>query len=157
MSHFLFVAGALRERDSLESAELQLGHEVWGLRTQLIRDNLKQYLMDQSCGLVYVLKVGICAQFTVMSGIRPFQDLDPFLREDLHGEARYGFVRIKVGRRWGSSSPTETMALLQKILEVPDHAELTRRLNLGMHRLTEEQYQALVKELTKSSSNARRS
>lgn len=147
MSHFLFVAGALRERDSLESAELQLSHEVWGLRTQLIRDNLKQYLTDQSCGLVYVLKVGICAQFAVMSGIGPFQDLDPFVREDLHSEARYGFVRIKVGRRWRSSSPTESVALLQKILDVPDHAELTRRLNLGMHRLTEDQYQALVKAL----------
>src|SRR5262245_27935846 len=142
MSHFLFVAGALRERDSLESAELQLGHEVWGLRTQLIRDNLKQYLTDQSCGLVYVLKGGIFAVFTVMAGTRTCRVLDPSLREALHGEARVGFVRIKVGRRW-SSSPAKSVAHLQKILEVPDHAELTRRLNLGMHRLTEEQYQAV--------------
>ena len=29
MSHFLFVAGALRERTSEESAELQLGHGLW--------------------------------------------------------------------------------------------------------------------------------
>jgi hypothetical protein len=54
MSHFLFVAGALRERTSEESAELQLGHGLWGLCTELIRRNLQTYLDAESRGLVYV-------------------------------------------------------------------------------------------------------
>jgi hypothetical protein len=146
MSHFLFIAGALRERDSLQSAELQLAHHIWGLRSQLIRDNLSQYLTDKSCGLIYVLKVGICAQFQIISGVQSFERLDQFVRDELHTEARYGFVHITMGRRWASSSP-ESLALLHKVLEVPDQAELTRRLNLGMHRLTEEQYQAILRAL----------
>jgi hypothetical protein len=32
-------------------------------------------------------------------------------------------------------------------LQIPDQAELTRRLSLGMHRLTEAEYQAIVQRL----------
>ena len=145
MSHFLFVAGALRERDSRESAELQLTHHVWGLRSQLIRDNLSRYLTEQSHGLVYVLKAGISAQFTIESPVLPFQSLDPFVRDEFHAEARYGFVRIAVERRW-ASSPAASLALLQAALAV-DEAELVRRLNLGMHRLTDEQYRTIIEGL----------
>lgn len=147
MSHFLFVAGALRERDSLQSAELQLDHQIWGLRTQLIRDNLDRYLADDSCGLVYVLKSGICAQFRILCRAQPLQALGPLMVDDLRAEARYGFVRIAVERRWAGTSPAHSLSLLQSILDVPDHAELTRRLNLGMHRLTDGQYQAVVHAL----------
>lgn len=146
MSHFLFVAGPLRERDSAKSAEIQLAYEVWGLRTQLMKDNISRYLTDRSCGLAYVLKSGICAQFTITSGVQPFDQLDEFVRDDLQTEARYGFLRIRAERRWNSSS-SESLALLHTVLDVPDQGELHRRLNLGMHRLTEEQYQAIIKGL----------
>lgn len=146
MSHFLFVAGALRERSSQESADLQLIHQVWGLPSQLICDNLRQYLTDQSCGLVYVLKAGLYARFQILSGVLPLDSLDEFVRDELRTEARYGFVRIKVIQRWGSS-PEDSLEILLRVLEVPDRGELTRRLNLGMHRLTQEQYEALVKAL----------
>ncbi|MER3422277.1 MAG: hypothetical protein C4293_02630 [Nitrospiraceae bacterium] len=144
--HFLFVAGALRERDSLESAQLQLSHQVWGLRSALIRDNLKQYLTQQSYGLVYVLKLGICAQLLIVSEVLPFEALDPLIRDDLRTEARYGFVQVRPEKQW-ESSPAESLSLLQKVLEIPDQGELMRRLNLGMHGLTEEQYHAIVKAL----------
>ena len=62
MSHFLFIAGALRERSSPESAELQLGAGIWGLCTALIRDNLQKFLTPESHGLVYVLKEGISSR-----------------------------------------------------------------------------------------------
>jgi len=62
-THFLFIAGALRERSSQDSAQLQLGHGLWGIRSVLIEKNLSQYLSDHSRGLVYVLKVGLCAEF----------------------------------------------------------------------------------------------
>ena len=65
MSHFLFIAGALRERTSQESAELQLGAGIWGLCTALIRDNLQKFLTPESHGLVYVLKEGIRAEFAM--------------------------------------------------------------------------------------------
>ena len=136
----------MRERSSLESAELQLAHEVWGLRSALIRENLQRYLTDQSCGLVYALKVGLCAGFAIQSGVLPPDDLDQFVREELRAETRYGFVRIKSTRTW-KSSPEQSLGLLHTVLEVPDQAELNRRLNLGMHRLTQEQYDALLRAL----------
>ncbi len=147
MSHFLFVASALRERNSRESAELQLAHDLWGLRTSLIRDNLQQYLADESCGLVYVVKEGISAQFKIVSQILPFDALDEFTRDELRTEARYGFVRVRLLQQW-QSSPEASLGLLARVLEVPDRAELSRRLNLGMHRLTEDQYDAILKGLS---------
>lgn len=146
MSHFLFIAGALRERNSQASAEIQLSHEVWGLRTALIRDNLRTYLTADSCGLVYVLKLGICAGFSIVSDVLPSERLDEFVREELREETRYGFVRVQRTSQW-TSTPESSQALLHRILEVPDQGELTRRLNLGMHRLTQEQYEALIKAL----------
>ncbi len=146
MSHFLFMAGPLRERSSRDSVDLQLIHHLWGLRSALIRDNLRKYLTDQSFGLVYVLKGGICAQFKIVSDILPFESLDEFVRDELHTEARYGFVKINLRQRW-DSSPDHSLALLGTVLEVPDRAELNRRLNLGMHRLTQEQYDAIMKAL----------
>jgi hypothetical protein len=144
MSHFLFVAGALRERSSEESAELQLAHGLWGLCTSLIKSNLEAYLQPQSRGLVYVLKVGLCAEFQIQSSVLPFRDLDELLKDDLKTEARFGFVRVVVTRRW-ASSPQESQAILQSALQIPDQAELTRRLALGMHRLTEAEYGAIVR------------
>ena len=146
MSHFLFTAATLRERSSPESAELQLGHGLWGCCTQLIQQNLSQYLAPHSCGLVYVLKVGICVEFRILSALLPLQQMDEFLRDDLKTEARFGFVRVAVTRRW-VSSPQESHTLLQEALQIPDQAELTRRLSLGMHRLTDGEYQAIVKRL----------
>jgi hypothetical protein len=146
MSHFLFVAGALRERSSQASAELQLAHGLWGLRTALIRDNLRAYLAPDSCGLIYVLKLGICAGFTILSDVLPAEALDEFVRDELREETRYGFVRIQPSQRW-QSRPEQSLALLHSALEVPDQAELTRRLNLGMHRLTQDQYDTLLKGL----------
>ncbi len=144
--HFLFIAGALRERSSLQSAELQLTHQVWGLRTALIRDNLHAYLSADSHGLVYILKAGICAEFKFESGVLPFQDLDELLRDELRAEARYGFVRIQLAKRWGGSAE-ESLALLERVLQVSDRGELTRRLTLGMHGLTQAQYDEVVKGL----------
>ena len=146
VSHFLFISGALRERTSLASAELQLAHELWGLRTVLIRDNLGAYLTDHSCGLVYVLKLGICAGFKIVSGVLPPHSLDEFTRDELRAETRYGLVRIKPLQTWKTTAE-ESLALLHQVLAVPDQTELARRLNLGMHRLTQEQYEALVKAL----------
>jgi hypothetical protein len=146
VSHFLFVAGALRERSSQASAELQLSHGLWGLRTALIRDNLKTYRTEQSCGLVYVLKLGICAGFTIVSDVLSPEALDAFVREELRAETQYGFVRVSVTHTW-ASTPEQSLALLNRILEVPDQAELTRRLTLGMHRLTQDQHRALVQAL----------
>jgi hypothetical protein len=146
MNHFLFVAGALRERSSQASAELQLAHGLWGLRTALIRDNLRTYLTPGSCGLVYVLKIGISAGFTIGSDVLPSEALDEFVRDELREETRYGFVRVQPSQRW-HSTPEQSLALLHTVLDVPDQAELTRRLNLGMHRLTQDQYDALLKAL----------
>lgn len=143
-SHFLFVAGALRERSSRDSADLQLAHQVWGLRSELIRDNVQRYLSAESCGVVYVLKEGLCAHFSIASGVQPLDQLDALVRDELRTEARYGYVAIAEVRRWQSSSE-RSLASLKRILEVPDQAELTRRLNLGMHRLTQEQLDALLK------------
>ena len=143
MSHFLFVAGALRERTSEESAELQLGHGLWGLCSELIRTNLQTYLDAESRGLVYVLKVGICAEFQLVPPALDFLALDAFLRDDLRTEARFGFVRIKGIRRIAYSSAA-SQALLLNVLQIADQAELARRLRLGMHRLTQAEYDAIL-------------
>ena len=146
MSHFLFVAGTLRERSSRDSAELQLSHGLWGCCTALIRDNLATYLTPDSHALIYVLKVGICADVRLTSPVLPPHEMDEFLRDDFKAEARFGFVRVAVTTQW-ASSPQHTHGLLQRVLQITDQQELTRRLSLGMHRLTEDEYQALVKGL----------
>ncbi len=143
MSHFLFVAGALRERTSEESAELQLGHGLWGLCTGLIRTNLQTYLDPESRGLVYVLKVGLCAEFQILSPVLDFSALDAFLSDELRTEARFGFVRIDGVRRLACPSAV-SQPLLLNVLQIPDQAELSRRLTLGMHRLTQVEYAAIM-------------
>ena len=143
MNHFLFIAAPLRERTSEESAELQLSHRLWGLCTSLIRTNLQSYLGPQSRGFVYVLKIGLCAEFTIVPPPMDFSMLDEFLKDELRTEARYGFVRIDSIRRW-TWSPHASQALLLRVLNIPDQAELTRRLALGMHRLTQEEYEAIA-------------
>jgi hypothetical protein len=147
MSHFLFVAGALRERTSEESAELQLGHGLWGLSTGLIRTNLHTYLDAESRGLVYVLKVGLYAEFQIVSPVLDFSALDAFLSDDLRTEAKFGFVRIGGIRRLACSSAA-SQALLLSVLQIADQAELARRLRLGMHRLTHVEYDAIIRGLT---------
>ena len=143
MSHFLFVAGALRERSSEESAELQLGHGLWGLCTELIRTNLQAYLETESRGIVYVLKAGLCADFQIVSPVLDFSALDAFLSDELRTEARFGFVRIDGVRRL-AYSPAASQALLLTVLQIADQTELTRRLRLGMHRLTQTEYDAII-------------
>lgn len=147
MSHFLFMAGALRERTSEESAELQLGHGLWGLCTGLIRTNLQTYLDAESRGLLYVLKTGLCAEFQIMLPVMDFSSLDAFLRDELRTETRFGFVRIGGVRRLACSSAT-SQALLLKVLQIADQVELTRRLKLGMHRLTQAEYDAIMQGAT---------
>jgi hypothetical protein len=147
MSHFLFVAGALRERTSQESAELQLGHSLWGICTGLIRTNLQTYLDAQSRGLVYVLKVGLCAEFHIVSPVLEFSALDAFLSDELRTETRFGFVRINGVRRLACSSAA-SQALLLTVLQITDQAELTRRLTLGMHRLSQSEYDAIMQGAT---------
>ena len=147
MSHFLFVAGALRERTSEESAELQLGHGLWGLCTGLNRTNLQSYLDAESRGLLYVLKTGLCAEFQIMLPVLDFSSLDAFLSDELRTEARFGFVRISGIRRLACSSAA-SQALLLNVLQIADQAELTRRLKLGMHRLTQAEYDKIMKGVT---------
>lgn len=147
MSHFLFVAGALRERTSEESAELQLGHGLWGLCTALIRTNLQTYLDTQSRGLVYVLKVGLCADFQILPPVLDFSALDAFLSDELKTEARFGFVRIDGVRQLACSSAA-SQSLLLDVLQIADQTELTRRLTLGMHRLTQAEYDAIMRGAT---------
>jgi len=147
MSHFLFVAGALRERTSEESAELQLGHGLWGLCTGLIRTNLQTYLEAQSRGLVYVLKVGLCAEFQILSPVLDFSALDAFLSDELRTETRFGFVRIGRVRRLACPSAV-SQSLLLNVLQIADQAELSRRLTLGMHRLTQAEYDAIMQGAT---------
>lgn len=141
MSHFLFIVPALRERSSEASADLQLAHGLWGLCTPLIRSNLQTYLTQESRGLVYVLKLGLCAEFVVVPPIKDFASLDEFLKDELRTEARHGFVRIDGLKRWAWSVQA-SQALLLRVLQIPEQ-ELTRRLALGMHRLTTEEYEAI--------------
>ena len=141
MSHFLFIVPALRERTSDESAELQLSHGLWGLCTALIRSNLQTYLTPESHGLVYVLKVGLCAGFVLMPPIKEFSALDELLKDELRTEARHGFVRIDAIKRWTWSAHA-SQALLMRVLKIQDQ-ELARRLALGMHRLTNDEYEAI--------------
>jgi len=143
VSHFLFIVPALRERTSEESADLQLSHGLWGLCTALIRSNLETYLTPQSHGLVYVLKLGLCAEFNVVPPVMDFSKLDEFLKDELRSEARYGFVRIDDIKRWRWSAHA-SQALLLRVLRIADQAELTRRLALGMHRLTPEEYEDIL-------------
>lgn len=143
MSHFLFIAAALRERTSEESAELQLTHQLWGLCTSLMRTNLQNYLEPQSRGLLYVLKVGLCAEFRLVPPIQDFSALDEFVKDELRTEARYGFVRVDGIRRWTWSAQA-SQSLLLRVLNIPDQAELTRRLTLGMHRLTQAEYNEIA-------------
>jgi len=147
MSHFLFVAGALRERSSEESTELQLGQGLWGLSTGLIRTNLQTYLDAESRGLVYVLKVGLYAEFQMVSPVLDFSALDAFLSDDLRTEARFGFVRINGVRRLACSA-VASQALLLNVLQIADQAELARRLRLGMHRLTHAEYAGIMRGAT---------
>jgi hypothetical protein len=147
MSHFLFVAGALRERTSEESAELQLEHGLWGLCTGLIRTNLQSYLDAESRGVLYVLKAGLCAEFQIVSPVRDFSELDAFLSDELRTEVRFGFVRIAEVQRFTCSSTT-SQALLLSVLQITDQAELARRLRLGMHRLTQAEYDAIIRGVT---------
>jgi len=147
MSHFLFVAGALRERTSEESAELQLRHGLWGLCTRLIRTNLQTYLDAESRGLVYVLKIGLCAEFQILSPVLDYSVLDAFLSDELRTEARFGFVRINGVRRLACSSAA-SQTLLLSVLQIADQAELTRRLRLGMHRLMQAEYDAIMQGAT---------
>jgi hypothetical protein len=144
VSDFLFIVPALRERTSEASAELQLSQQVWGLCTALIRSNLQTYLTSQSRGLVYVLKVGLCAEFTIAPPVDDFSNLDEFLKDELRTEARHGFVRIDGIKRWTWSAQA-SQALLLRVLNIPDQAELTRRLALGMHRLSPEEYEAILR------------
>lgn len=146
MDHFLFAAAALRERSSAESAAWQLRHGLWGCCTALIQQNLSRYVAPGSYGLVYVLKVGLCAEFRMIPPVRPLQQMDDLLKDELRTEAKYGFIPVQLTRRW-NSSPQESHALLMDILSIPDQAELTRRLSLGMHRLTETEYCAIVDRL----------
>jgi hypothetical protein len=141
VSHFLFIVPALRERTSEESAELQLSRGLWGLCTALIRSNLQNYLTADSHGLVYVLKVGLCAEFVLVPPIKDFSALDEFLKDELRAEARHGFVRIDAIKYWTWSAHA-SQALLMQVLKIQDQ-ELTRRLALGMHRLTVEEYEAI--------------
>ncbi len=136
--HFLFVAGPTKGRTAAESLEVQLGHGIWGLRTPLIKDNLQRYLSKPARGVVYVVKEGLRVEFEITSEVCAFGDLDDLLRDEVRAEAWYGFVRIRPLRLW-DSSPHESVAVLAHVLAVPDRAELTRRLNLGMHGLTEAQ------------------
>ena len=149
MSHFLFIVPALRERTSEESADLQLSHGLWGLCTALIRSNLQTYLTPQSHGLVYVLKVGLCAEFMIVPPVHDFTALDDFLKDELRTEARHGFVRIDGITRWTWSAHA-SQALLLRVLNIPDQAELNRRLSLGMHRLTPGEYEAIVRGMSEA-------
>lgn len=141
--HFLFVAGPTKGRSAAESVHVQLGHGIWGLRTPLIKDNLQRFLSNQAHGLVYLVKEGLRVEFEIISEVCAFGDLDDLLRDEVRAEAWCGFVRIRPLRLW-DSSPHESLALLGRVLRVPDRAELTRRLNLGMHGLTAAQFEDLL-------------
>ena len=120
---------------------MQLSQGVWGLCTALIRSNLQTYLTPESRGLVYVLKVGLCAEFVLMPPINDFSALDEFVKDELRTEARHGFVRIDAIKRWTWSAHA-SQALVMQVLKIQDQ-ELARRFALGMHRLTIDEYEAI--------------
>jgi hypothetical protein len=103
-------------------------------------------MTPDSHGLVYVLKEGIRAEFSIISPVQPFQALDELLKDELRTEARYGFVRVTPVRRWEGNAP-DCQILLQRVLCIEEQSELSRRLSLGMHRLSNEEYQAIVEGL----------
>ena len=94
-----------------------------------------------------MLKAGLCAEFQIMLPVLEFSSLDAFLSDELRTEARFGFVRIGGVRRLACSSAA-SQALLLSVLQIADQAELTRRLKLGMHRLTQEEYDAIMTGVT---------
>jgi hypothetical protein len=96
---------------------------------------------------VYVLKAGLCAEFQIVSSVLDFSTLDAFLSDELRTEARFGFVQIGRVRRLACSS-TASQVLLLSVLQIADQAELTRRLRLGMHRLTQAEYDAIMQGVT---------
>jgi hypothetical protein len=96
---------------------------------------------------VYVLKVGIYAEFRIMPPVLDFSALDAFLSDELRTEARFGFVQIEEVRRLECSS-VMSQSLLLNVLQIADQAELTRRLKLGMHRLTQVEYDAIMQGAT---------
>jgi hypothetical protein len=93
--------------------------------------------------VVYVLKIGLCAEFKLMPPVQDFSGLDEFLKDELRTEARHGFVRIDGVKRWTWSAHASQVLLL-RVLKISDQAELTRRLALGMHRLMPEEYDAIL-------------
>jgi hypothetical protein len=56
-------------------------------------------------------------------------------------------VRIDGVRRLACSSAASQVLLLN-VLQIADQAELTRRLQLGMHRLTQTEYDAIMQGAT---------
>lgn len=78
-----------------------------------------------------------------MLPVLDFSSLDAFLSDELRTEARFGFVRIEGVRRFSCSSAV-SQALLLDVLQIADQAELIRRLKLGMHRLTQAEYAAIL-------------
>jgi hypothetical protein len=126
---------------------VQLAAGIWGLQTTLIRDNVGRLRTPGSEGLVYVLKWGLYARFRIASEVLPFSALDDLLRDEVRAEARVGFLRIQATARY-AADVEGSVALLQRVLDVPDRTELTRRLNLGMHAMTGEQFTDLVTTLS---------
>lgn len=149
MSHFLFVAGAFPARSSLSSAETQLTHGIWGIRTPAMRDILHQYATAESRGLVYVLKSGILAGFKIDSGVLPPESLDALVRDELRDETKFGFVRITPLQTWPPFSE-KSQAVLQELWQLRDRQELLHRLDHLIDRLTPEQYDTIIKALGSS-------
>ena len=82
-----------------------------------------------------------------MPPVLEFSALDAFLRDELRTEARFGFVRIDGVRRF-TCPPPASQSLLLNVLQISDHAELARRLRLGMHRLTQVEYDGIMQGAT---------
>jgi hypothetical protein len=72
------------------------------------------------------------------------------VKDELHTEARNGFVRVDGIRRWIWSAQS-SQALLLRVLKIPDQAVLTRRLTLGMHRLTQAEYDEIAQGIAEGS------
>ena len=98
--------------------------------------------------MVYVLKIGLCAGFTIIPPVEDFASLDDFLKDEFRTEARYGFVRIDGVKRW-AWSVQGSQSLLLRVLQIPEQ-ELSRRLALGMHRLTPEEYEEILTGIRKA-------